>query len=129
MLRPFAGIDRDDLAALLLERAGSLVRLRDPEVRELDLAAEVEPLGGLVGQPRGEGAVDVAREHVAGLGLRIGVELAEADERRVERRVDDKTDTFVLDFRNELEDVQASFAPYYERTEAVPTDPNPDGSG
>ncbi|MFN0153435.1 MAG: type I restriction endonuclease subunit R [Gaiella sp.] len=36
----------------------------------------------------------------------------------------DKDDTFVLDFRNELEDIQAAFQPYYERTEAVPTDPN-----
>jgi type I restriction enzyme R subunit len=35
-----------------------------------------------------------------------------------------KTDTFVLDFRNELESVQEDFRPYYERTEAVPTDPN-----
>jgi type I restriction enzyme, R subunit len=35
-----------------------------------------------------------------------------------------KTDTFVLDFRNELEDVQEAFRPWYERTEAVPTDPN-----
>ncbi len=35
-----------------------------------------------------------------------------------------KTDTFVLDFRNELESIQEDFRPYYERTEAVPTDPN-----
>jgi type I restriction enzyme R subunit len=35
-----------------------------------------------------------------------------------------KEDTFVLDFRNELESIQEDFRPYYERTEAVPTDPN-----
>ena len=35
-----------------------------------------------------------------------------------------KDDTFVLDFRNELEEIQDDFRPYYERTEAVPTDPN-----
>jgi type I restriction enzyme R subunit len=35
-----------------------------------------------------------------------------------------KTDTFVLDFRNELEEIQDAFRPYYERTDAVPTDPN-----
>jgi type I restriction enzyme R subunit len=35
-----------------------------------------------------------------------------------------KSDTFVLDFRNELEEIQEAFRPYYERTEAVPTDPN-----
>ena len=35
-----------------------------------------------------------------------------------------KTDTFVLDFRNELEGIQDAFRPYYERTDAVPTDPN-----
>ncbi len=35
-----------------------------------------------------------------------------------------KEDTFVLDFRNELEQIQDDFRPYYERTEAVPTDPN-----
>ena len=36
----------------------------------------------------------------------------------------DKKDTFVLDFRNETEDIQAAFAPWFERTEAIPTDPN-----
>jgi len=36
----------------------------------------------------------------------------------------EKTDTFVLDFRNEAEEIQESFRPWYERTEAVPTDPN-----
>jgi len=35
-----------------------------------------------------------------------------------------KTDTFVLDFRNETEDIQKAFAPWFERTEAIPTDPN-----
>ncbi len=35
-----------------------------------------------------------------------------------------KTDTFVLDFRNETEDIQDAFTPWFERTEAVPTDPN-----
>ncbi len=35
-----------------------------------------------------------------------------------------KTETFVLDFRNELDEIQEAFQPYYERTEAVPTDPN-----
>jgi type I restriction enzyme, R subunit len=36
----------------------------------------------------------------------------------------EKTDTFVLDFRNEAEQIQEAFRPWYERTEAVPTDPN-----
>jgi len=36
--------DRDDLAAPLVERARPLERLRDPEMRQLDLAAEVDPL-------------------------------------------------------------------------------------
>jgi type I restriction enzyme R subunit len=36
----------------------------------------------------------------------------------------DKTDTFVLDFRNEAEEIQEAFRPWYERTEAIPTDPN-----
>ncbi|MGH3005678.1 MAG: type I restriction endonuclease subunit R [Gaiellaceae bacterium] len=36
----------------------------------------------------------------------------------------EKTDTFVLDFRNEAEEIQEAFRPWYERTEAVPTDPN-----
>jgi type I restriction enzyme R subunit len=35
-----------------------------------------------------------------------------------------KPSTFVLDFRNSTEDIQAAFAPWYERTEAIPTDPN-----
>ena len=43
---------------------------------------------------------------------------------RLNRTADGKDDTFVLDFRNELEDIQEAFRPWYERTEAVPTDPN-----
>jgi type I restriction enzyme R subunit len=35
-----------------------------------------------------------------------------------------KTDTFVLDFRNETEDIQEAFAPWFDRTEAIPTEPN-----
>ncbi len=43
---------------------------------------------------------------------------------RLNRKMDGKDETFVLDFRNELEDIQEAFRPWYERTEAVPTDPN-----
>ncbi len=43
---------------------------------------------------------------------------------RLNRIHPDKDDTFVLDFRNELEEIQEAFKPWYERTEAVPTDPN-----
>jgi type I restriction enzyme R subunit len=43
---------------------------------------------------------------------------------RLNRIYPGKCDTFVLDFRNELEEIQDDFRPYYERTEAVPTDPN-----
>ena len=35
-----------------------------------------------------------------------------------------KADTFVLDFRNETEDIVRAFEPYYGRTVAPPTDPN-----
>lgn len=35
-----------------------------------------------------------------------------------------KNDTFVLDFRNEADDIVAAFEPYYGRTVALPTDPN-----
>ena len=35
-----------------------------------------------------------------------------------------KSDTFVLDFRNEAEDIVKEFEPYYGRTVAPPTDPN-----
>ena len=43
---------------------------------------------------------------------------------RLNRIHPQKTDTFVLDFRNEVEQIQDAFRPYFERTEAVPTDPN-----
>jgi type I restriction enzyme R subunit len=43
---------------------------------------------------------------------------------RLNRIHPQKSETFVLDFRNELEEIQEAFRPYYERTEAVPTDPN-----
>src|SRR5690606_11338429 len=36
----------------------------------------------------------------------------------------EKVDTFVLDFRNDVEDIKKAFAPFYEQTQAVPTDPN-----
>ncbi len=36
----------------------------------------------------------------------------------------EKTDTFVLDFRNDAEEIQAAFKPYYDATVAIPTDPN-----
>ncbi len=35
-----------------------------------------------------------------------------------------KDSTFVLDFRNETEDIMKAFEPYYGRTVAPPTDPN-----
>jgi type I restriction enzyme R subunit len=35
-----------------------------------------------------------------------------------------KTDTFVLDFRNETDEIVKAFEPYYGRTVAPPTDPN-----
>jgi type I restriction enzyme, R subunit len=35
-----------------------------------------------------------------------------------------KSDTFVLDFRNETEDIVKAFEPYYGRTVAPPSDPN-----
>jgi type I restriction enzyme R subunit len=35
-----------------------------------------------------------------------------------------KTDTFVLDFRNEAEDVAKAFEPWYGTTVAIPSDPN-----
>jgi type I restriction enzyme R subunit len=43
---------------------------------------------------------------------------------RLNRIYREKSDTFVLDFRNEVGDVQEAFRPWYERTQAVPTDPN-----
>ena len=43
---------------------------------------------------------------------------------RLNRIHPEKTDTFVLDFRNNVEEIQKAFEPYYGRTAAVPTDPN-----
>jgi type I restriction enzyme R subunit len=43
---------------------------------------------------------------------------------RLNRIHPDKTDTFVLDFRNETEDILTAFEPYYGRTVAPPSDPN-----
>ncbi len=43
---------------------------------------------------------------------------------RLNRTHPDKTGTFVLDFRNTVEDIQESFAPWYVRTHAPPTDPH-----
>jgi len=43
---------------------------------------------------------------------------------RLNRIHPQKSDTFVLDFRNELDEIQEAFRPYCERTEAGPTDPN-----
>jgi type I restriction enzyme R subunit len=35
-----------------------------------------------------------------------------------------KTETFIVDFVNDPDDILDAFAPYYERTEAIPTEPN-----
>ena len=43
---------------------------------------------------------------------------------RLNRIHPEKTDTFVLDFRNDAEDITEAFKPWYETTVAVPTDPN-----
>ena len=44
---------------------------------------------------------------------------------RLNRMCTGKEDTFVLDFENEVEDIKAAFAPYYEKPEIdEPTDPN-----
>ena len=43
---------------------------------------------------------------------------------RLNRTRDGKDGTFVLDFRNEADDIRASFAPWYTATVAPPTDPN-----
>ena len=43
---------------------------------------------------------------------------------RLNRIHPEKTDTFVLDFRNEAEAITDAFRPWYESTAAVPTDPN-----
>jgi type I restriction enzyme, R subunit len=43
---------------------------------------------------------------------------------RLNRTAAGKTDTFVLDFRNDAEDIVKAFEPYYGETVAPPTDPN-----
>jgi Type I site-specific restriction-modification system, R (restriction) subunit and related helicases len=43
---------------------------------------------------------------------------------RLNRIHPEKTDTFVLDFRNEAEAITEAFEPWYETTVAIPTDPN-----
>ncbi len=43
---------------------------------------------------------------------------------RLNRIHANKADTFVLDFRNETEEIVKAFDPYYGRTVAPPTDPN-----
>ncbi len=43
---------------------------------------------------------------------------------RLNRTCDGKDGTFVLDFRNDADDIRACFAPWYTTTVAPPTDPN-----
>lgn len=43
---------------------------------------------------------------------------------RLNRRHDDKEDTFVLDFQNDMDDISTAFKPYYGETLAIPTDPS-----
>ncbi len=43
---------------------------------------------------------------------------------RLNRTHPQKTDTFVLDFRNTTDDIQKAFKPWFEQTSAIPTDPN-----
>jgi type I restriction enzyme R subunit len=43
---------------------------------------------------------------------------------RLNRIHPDKTDTFVLDYRNDSEAITDAFRPWYEATVAIPTDPN-----
>ena len=43
---------------------------------------------------------------------------------RLNRTHPDKDGTFVLDFRNDADDIQAAFEPYYGETVAPPSDPN-----
>jgi type I restriction enzyme R subunit len=43
---------------------------------------------------------------------------------RVNRIHPEKTDTFVLDLRNDAESITEAFRPWYESTVAIPTDPN-----
>ena len=43
---------------------------------------------------------------------------------RLNRTAPGKTDTFVLDFANDAEEIQDAFEPYFTQTTAAPTDPN-----
>ncbi len=43
---------------------------------------------------------------------------------RLNRTHDDKTDTFILDFANTVEEIQDAFAGFYESTSALVADPN-----
>jgi type I restriction enzyme R subunit len=43
---------------------------------------------------------------------------------RLNRTHPQKDDTFVLDFVNSVEDIQAAFKPWYDETRSLPTDPN-----
>ena len=43
---------------------------------------------------------------------------------RLNRIYPGKDSTFVLDFRNDADDIRTAFAPWYEQTAAIPTDPN-----
>src|SRR5260370_35484609 len=43
---------------------------------------------------------------------------------RLNRIHPEKTDTFILDFRNETDDIRKAFEPYQTVTAAIPTDPN-----
>lgn len=43
---------------------------------------------------------------------------------RLNRIHPEKTDTFILDFRNTTDDIQKAFKPWFEQTAAIPTDPN-----
>lgn len=43
---------------------------------------------------------------------------------RANRTCQGKDDTFILDFRNSTDDIKEAFAPWYERTASIPTDPN-----
>jgi type I restriction enzyme R subunit len=43
---------------------------------------------------------------------------------RLNRTHPEKSETFILDFANDADDIQAAFKPYYETTITEPTDPN-----
>ena len=43
---------------------------------------------------------------------------------RLNRIHPEKIDTFILDFRNEAEDIATAFEPWYGKTVSIPTDPN-----